>query len=153
MILLILPCSSTAPLGDYKLSSSWRLICKHIQPWRDRVKLAGVECINNYGLLLEDEAWKVKGHDLYPSWAWFKRNPERLEALKNALSKQLQELNGRFQAIIAYVNVKAYCLALEEASKEAGVPIHFVEVGFSPLSFRKNLPLLIQVIEREAGSG
>ncbi|RLG90506.1 MAG: hypothetical protein DRO36_05995 [Candidatus Hecatellales archaeon] len=153
-ILLILPCSSTAYLGDYRLAPSWKLILKHIQPWRSQVKLAAVECINNYGLLLEDEAWKVKGYDIYPSWDWFKRNPERLEALKNTLAKQLQELDGRFQAIIAYVNVKAYRLALEQAAKEANIHIDFIDCGFSPLSFRKNIHKLTkklqQIFQQEA---
>ena len=148
-ILVILPCNKMAGAGDYRLGKSWRAVLKAIKPWRDRglVELAAVECIDMLGLVHEDEAYLVKGRDEYPAWSFYKRHPEELAKLKEAVKKRLVELAPRYEHLVAHVNVKAYYLALKEASKELGVPIHFTELErFSPMSFYKGIKQLREIL-------
>jgi len=145
-ILLILPCNKYAEVGNYKLGRNWKMVLKRIEPWRDRIDLAAIDCINMLGLVPEWENYKTVGHNIYPSWEHFKNNPERLEELSIAIARKLKELAPRYERIIAYLNVKAYFLALKKASELSKIKVNFVEIDFNPISYNKNLPKLIETI-------
>jgi len=145
-ILLILPCNKYAEIGNYKLGRNWKLVLKRIESWRDRIDLAAIDCINMLGLVPEWENYKTVGHNIYPSWEHFKNNPEQLEELSIAIARKLKELAPRYEQIIAYLNVKAYFLALKRASELSKTKVNFVEIDFNPISYAKNLPKLIETI-------
>jgi len=145
-VLLILPCNKYAEVGNYKLGRNWKLVLKRIQPCRDRIDLAAIDCINMLGLVPEWENYKTAGHNIYPSWMHFKNNPQQLEELSVSIARKLKELAPRYDRIIAYLNVKAYYLALKKASELSKVKVKFVEIDFSPISYTKNLPKLMEII-------
>ena len=152
-LLLILPCNGGAFHGDYSLASGWKLIKKSLARFISEgiVDLAAIDCINNAGIVLEgEEKYVVKGGDKYPSWQYFKKNPEEIDLLAKKVASQLPILKSRYDYIVAYVNVKAYRLALEKASNLSNVPVHFINLRFSPLSFRslKNRSDLMESIRR-----
>jgi len=145
-VLLVLPCNKYAEVGDYKLGRNWKMVLKRIESWRDRIDLAAIDCINMLGLVPEWENYKTIGHNIYPSWEHFKNNPEQLEELSIAIARKLKELAPRYEQIIAYLNVKAYFLALKRASELSKIKVNFVEIDFNPISYAKNLPKLIETI-------
>ena len=65
---------------------------------------------------------------MYPSWDYFKRNPERLDALTEAIARRLIELKGQFSGIVVYLNVKAYRIAVERAVEMSGVNVEIVDI-------------------------
>ena len=149
-VLLILPCNGMARVGDYRLGRGWRAVLKAIRPWRERgvVELAAVECIDMLGLVHEDEAYLVKGKEEYPAWSDFRRSPEKLLMLKEAVKKRLRELAPRYDYIVAHVNVRAYYLALKEASEELGIPVRFTNIErFSPMAFSKGIKQVVSILE------
>ena len=145
-ILLIIPCNKYAEVGNYKLGRNWKMVLKRIEPWREGIDLAATDCINMLGLVPEWENYKTAGHNIYPSWEHFKNNPERLEKLARSMAKKLEELAPRYDRIIAYLNVKAYLLALKKASHLSKIKVEFVEIDLNPISYAKNLPKLIETI-------
>jgi hypothetical protein len=144
-ILLVLPCNGGVRLGDYRLGSNWRLVYSWLGDYIDSgiVQLAAVDSCKP-GLVYSGEEHVYRGCDVTPYWdRLYSRDPYRLQLLVERLAGDLSEAATRYRAIVYYVNVKAYRLALEEASKLAGVPL--VGAGppsMSPLSFRSRRSLL-----------
>lgn len=156
-ILLILPCATTSILGDFRLSRTWRYIMKNVTPYKKYITLAAVECIpdeNNepFGILVEGEFHKTKGKSMYPGWVGYSKQPERLEKLKRKVLEKLQNLRKEYDYLIAYVNVKAYRMALEYA-KENGVDIDIINLKFNRGSFNKkaNVNKLLSKIRERIG--
>ncbi len=120
------------------LGSNWRLIYKDLNDLVDsgKVDMAAVDCINNAGIVLRGEEDRVKGGNVYPSWDRFKENPQLLEDLIEAVASRLKELSYRYDGIVAYINIKAYRLAVERGAKIAGVNVKIVDLPFNPLGYR-----------------
>lgn len=138
-VLLVLPCSSTLRLGDYSLSSSWRLILR--DNW-DLIGsgVVGVAAVDSCkpGLVLWGEERELSWCDSYPSWSRFRGKPWRFNALVEGLIRDLRELVYLGAPIaVTYLNVKAYRLAFGVAAERLGYP--FVRADPSPptvLGFR-----------------
>lgn len=144
-ILLILPCNQGAKFGNYKLGRNWRLVLKHIRPWREKalVDLAAADCIRNLGIVGEWENEKTRDFDVYPSWRAFNR--EKLAQLKEAMKGWLKKNAREYKHILVYINVRAYYMALEAASREAGINVEFIRLTqFSPMAFCANIHKVVQ---------
>lgn len=151
-VLLLLPCNSGVKHGDYMRGQSWKLIYKDLKDLVDsgRVVLGAVECIRNKGIVLHGEEKELVGEDMYPSWDYFKRNPERLDALTEAIARRLIELKGQFSGIVVYLNVKAYRIAVERAVEMSGVNVEIMDIPLTQGGFRseRNRKILRETIER-----
>ncbi|MEB3860352.1 MAG: hypothetical protein LRS43_03985 [Desulfurococcales archaeon] len=151
-ILLILPCNGGVRFGDYGLGSNWRIVYSWLSDYigSGLVELAAVDSCKP-GLVYRGEEYKYRGCDTIPYWdRLYSKDPHRFHMLVEGLRRDIAEAALKYRAIVSYVNVKAYRLALEEASKLAGVPL--VNAGpslLSPLSFRSKSSLrkLRQVVE------
>ncbi len=137
-ILLLLPCNSGAEKGDYMLGSNWKLIYGDLKDLVDEgaVDIAAVDCINNAGIVLRGEEYRVRGGNVYPSWERFKSNPQLLKDLTEAVASRLRELSPRYDGIVAYLNVRAYRLAVEMGARRAGVDVRIIDLPFNPLGYR-----------------
>ena len=76
------------------------------------VELAAVDSCKP-GLVYWGQEASLSWCDLSPRWDYYRRRPWRLEALERALEADLLEFSTRHRAIVYYVDVKAYRLALE----------------------------------------
>jgi len=155
-ILLILPCTSTKP---YSSSPTWRYIIKRIEPWRDCIDLAAIDCITNpvtgkpFGIVPASKEDLVIGLDEKP-------NSKKLGPLVESVKVGLTCIRHRFQTIIAYINVKTYWQALEGIAEEFGICLmpsiyrnasswSADSVGASPPGvFRKYINELVDEISR-----
>lgn len=138
-VLLLLPCNRCVRLGDYSLCDGWRRVKDHIGDLVSAglVDLGAVDSCKP-GVVLHGEEIRYSWCDVAPYWdRIYARDLKRLEVLVEALTRDLKELSLRYTAIAAYINVKAYRLAVLEASRRSG--IHVVDLSpplMSPLSFR-----------------
>ncbi|MEB2837020.1 MAG: hypothetical protein GSR80_000318 [Desulfurococcales archaeon] len=145
-VALILPCNGCVRLGDYMLCDGWRRVWRYV--WdlvlAGAVDLAAVDSCKP-GLVYWGQEASLSWCDLSPRWDYYRRRPWRLEALERALEANLLEFSTRHRAIVYYVDVKAYRLALEAASRPLrarGYPI--VDAGPHPataLGFRSRANL------------
>jgi hypothetical protein len=78
--------------------------------------------------------------DVSPRWdRLYGRDPARLELLTDSVARDLRWLSTRYKTIAFYVNVKAYRLALETASKKTGLEL--LDLGPpkpNPISYNKH---------------
>ena len=153
-ILLILPCTNVKP---YTKSPSWRYVLDHLEPWRQHISLAAIDCITNpstgkpFGIVPVSEEDKVVGLDEKP-------NPQKLPALVESIRTGLAQIRSEHGTIIAYVNVKSYWQALEEVAEEFNIHLlpsayrktsdwSVANIGASPLGvFRKCVNELVDEI-------
>jgi hypothetical protein len=139
--LLILPCNRCVRLGDYSLCQNWRVVFKHVGFLVESGAL-GLAAIDSCkpGIVLWGEERNLTWCDINPRWdKLYGRDPDRLELLVQAIARDLRELSLRYKTIAYYVNVKAYRLALEAASKRMGVEL--LDLGPpkpNPLSYNKH---------------
>ncbi len=102
--LLILPCTDQKP---YSESRTWTYVLRQIGPWRDKIDLAAIDCITNpssgepFGLVMEWEEWKTKKLDERPS-------KDKIPKLRKQIVSQLEQIDGKYEHIFAYVNVRSY---------------------------------------------
>ncbi|MEM4972857.1 MAG: hypothetical protein QXR87_03960 [Candidatus Hadarchaeales archaeon] len=150
-VLLILPCNKMAKAGDYKKGNNWRLVLKHIKPWREKglVDLAAVDCIDMLGIVPEWENYKTIGKDEYPSWSKFK-DPVKFRQLVEAISAKLLDLAPHYSHIIVYVNVRAYYEALKIAlAKIRMAKVFLLKLNhFSPLAFNSNVHKVVDILNK-----
>lgn len=102
--LLILPCTDQKP---YSKSRTWSYVLQKVSPWRERIDVAAIDCIRNpadkklFGLVMEWEEWKTERLDERPSM-------DKIPELEKCVLTQLERMNGKYDRIVAYVNVKTY---------------------------------------------
>ncbi len=166
-IALILPC---APWVKYKgcinKVKTWNRILTLLEKKRlkRKVEVYAIDCIvlkstgNPIGI------WNPKKHnkimneilkyklDSYPSWEKFKKNPNLFNRFQTIVKKHLINLSKKYDKIVAYVNVKAYYLALLKAKKFVSKRIIIYKFPyFSPFQFfkRKNIKNLFRILEQK----
>ncbi|MCE4612817.1 MAG: hypothetical protein F7C07_03165 [Desulfurococcales archaeon] len=150
-ILLVLPCNRWVRLGNYGLGDGWRLVYKWLRDYVDSglVDLAAVDSCKP-GLVYWGEEDKLRWCDTLPYWdRLYSKDPFRLSLLVEALKGDLSSALPKYSAIAYYVNVRAYRVALEEASKSLGIWLYDAgPPSLSPLSFRsrQNLSRLRNLI-------
>ena len=116
-ILLLLPCTNRKP---YITAPSWKYVLKHIEPWRDYIALAAVDCIKDpstglpFGIVGEWEQELTVTKDELP-------NPQKIDSLVAQIRKKLRELVRNYDYVIAYINVKTYWKALERLGNEFNI--------------------------------
>jgi len=152
--LLILPCNPCVRLGNYMLCSNWRII------WRDiwdlylsgKLYLAAIDSCKP-GIVLWGEEHRLTHCDIQPSSTlYYKREPWRLDILKQAVLQDTRNLLTAYQHIIYYVNVKAYREALDHTAKKlpnlksASPPMNTIPSYRS----RRNREKLRQLLENPA---
>ncbi|MEM1846697.1 MAG: hypothetical protein QXN05_03470 [Acidilobaceae archaeon] len=146
-VLLLLPCNQCVRLGDYSLCDGWKIVKAYVGDLVSAglVNLGAVDSCKP-GVVLHGDELKYSWCDIAPYWdKVYSKDLERLEVLIEALAKDLKELSLRYTAIATYINVKAYRIAVLEASKRSNVSITDLSPSLmSPLSFRskKNLEKL-----------
>jgi len=102
--LLILPCTDQKP---YSKSRTWSYVQQKLAPWREYIDIAAIDCIANpadgkpFGLVMEWEEWKTQGLDERPS-------RDKITPLQRRVQERLDEINGKYCQIVAYINVKSY---------------------------------------------
>jgi hypothetical protein len=122
--LLVLSCNGYVRLGDYMLGRNWRLVYSAVGDLVD-AGLLGLAAVDSCkpGLVAWGDEYRLAWCDRSPRWSVYSREPWRLEALVDALARDLVEEAARRSFIASYVEVKAYRLALREASRRAGVDL------------------------------
>lgn len=121
---LLLPCSGTLRLRDYSLSRTWRVVLG--DNW-DLVSsgLVEVYAVDSCkpGLVQWGDEYRFSWCDLKPYWDYYRVRPWRFDALVEGLRRDLRELAARQpRAIVTYIHVKAYRLALDKALGELPWP-------------------------------
>ncbi len=144
-ILLILPCNPCVKLGDYSLCPNWRTVLRNV----GHLVLAGlldIAAVDSCkpGLVLWGDERSLRWCDRSPRWGkLYGRIPELLELLVDGIVRDLIELKTHYKVIAFYVNVKAYRIALKQASSRAKVEL--LDLGppeMNPLSYNKYAKLL-----------
>jgi hypothetical protein len=136
------------------LCQNWRIVLRYIGDLvsSGHVTLATVDSCKP-GIVLWGEERTLRWCDRSPRWDLsYGRERWRLELLTEAVRRDLAELSTRFKPLVYYVNVKAYHLALLEASKALGLTegVDYIDLtpGYSPLAYRssRNLGRLRETI-------
>lgn len=153
-VLLILPCNQCIRLGDFSVCSTWRRVIRSVGDLiaAGVVELAAME-ICKPGILIHGEERWYTACNIYPSWERFKRSPYLLDVLVDGVARDLRWLAARYDAIAYYINVKAFRIAIERASREVGVEV--VDLGppeANLIAFSKYLGGLRGKLESLAGS-
>lgn len=111
---MILPCTNVKP---YSNSPSWRYILQHLEPWRESIDFAAIDCITNpitgrpFGIVPVSEEDKIVGLDEKPDL-------RKLPTLVKEVRTKLGDLHNNYQKMIAYINVRAYWEALSQVAEE-----------------------------------
>ncbi len=156
-ILLLLPCNGGVRLGDYNLGDNWRIVKRWIWDLTGSgiVDVAAVDSCKP-GIVYEGEEHDYIWCDIRPLWhELYARQSWRMKRLIEGVKRDLAEAATRYRAIAAYLNVRAYRMAIEAASKSIGVRVHFLgPERLSPLSFRshRSLEALREGLEKLAAS-
>ncbi len=102
------------------------------------------------GIVLWGEEGSLRWCDRNPRWdKIYGRDPLRLELLTLNVAQDLLWLSTRYKLIAIYVNVKAYKLALQNASRAIGVDI--VDLGpprLSPIHYNKHAKYVGSELEK-----
>jgi len=155
-----LPCTNVKP---YTRSPTWRFILDRLEPWRESISLAAIDCITDpttgrpFGIVPVSEEDKVVGLDEKP-------NPKKVPALVESVRAGLTRIRDDHRAFVAYVNVKSYWQVLEEVADEFSIELlpsvyrgaqswDVQRIGLSPPgAFRKYIGELIDEISKSVRS-
>ncbi|MEM1927516.1 MAG: hypothetical protein QXS85_02090 [Acidilobaceae archaeon] len=143
-VLLLLPCNKCVRLGDYALCDSWRRVLASVGDLVSAglLELAAIDSCKP-GVVVYGEELSYSWCDIEPYWGrTYGGDGSRFEILVDAIARDLRELSLEYRAIVAYLNVKAYKLAVLEASRRTGVTVFDLSPPrMSPLSFRSRRSL------------
>ncbi len=133
-VLLILPCMNWNKYKqEYTKSRFWAATLSAISRWNNQLDIVAIDCIvlRSTGKMLglwspfvEKQALEEiveLGLDSYPSWSKYSHKPSLMRELYNAVDSRLSELSGKYDRIVAFINVKAYYQTLRELSSKYSI--------------------------------
>ena len=163
---LLLPCNKGAVVGDYYRSPIWRYARRLLEEegLRARVALAAIDSIITLydpagdraslgAVVLEWEAWRVKGHDVRPDLSKFTRNKDLYSRLVRDIATGIKRLRrDGFSEIYATLWVAAYQAATHDALLRLGRGTwpHWatmILIPPSPLSARRGIRCAVQAMK------
>jgi len=135
-VLIIIPCSPGAEIGNYFASASWRNVVRIIKkyvfdlgnidfaavdsiitiedPAKDREELGAI-------VLANEEMQRVRGKNIRPKWEFFaKNNYKKLYEHTKYVEIGLRRVLNKYDYIVIFLNVRAYKLATMNALLRIG---------------------------------